>query len=668
LFVSDEKTLARRSPAYTSGRVPRITMQLSFTYSYDARAADDWRLPDCQANGDWRSAVVCRRVIDGKSTTIRPRPIPKLLIKARVPATIVAQGRFIRIQADNGMFSVAHLMQTDYLSPLLPEELFPGGCACLPAETGIRLTVRDLAEEQTGYYLVLNLGREEAGLFDLELEASAGTIVDIGYGQHLDDLRVRCAVGGRNFANRYVCRDGRQSFTHYTTRLGGRFIQLHISNSQEPVTLYYAGLKPTDYPVIARGAFSCANTFWNRIYEVGIRTLHLCMHEHYEDTPWREQALYSMDSRNEALCGYYCFGEYDFPEASLTLLGQGLRADGYLELCAPARIPITIPSFSLAWILELDDHLLYSGRLEPVRRALPRVQTMLAVYRASWQEGLLPCPRGKQYWHFYEWADGLDGRLGSHGLETDRWDAPLNAFYVMALNAAARMFRLAGEEHQAETYAADAQTVRQAIDGRFWDETEQAFRTYDGPGICAPHFAKLTQALILCAGACREERAPVLRRRLAENDSRLVETTLSHSFYAFEALLQEPDLYADYVFRKIERDWGYMLCRGATSFWETIKGADDFAKAGSLCHGWSAIPVYFYQAYVLGIKPLEPGFRSFSLAPVGSILDKAAGKVPTPFGAIEVSWQREQGMVNCQVTHPKDLICKRSIRSREEPV
>lgn len=36
-----------------------------------------------------------------------------------------------------------------------------------------------------------------------------------------------------------------------------------------------------------------------------------------------------------------------------------------------------------------------------------------------------------------------------------------------------------------------------------------------------------------------------------------------------------------------------MLDDGATTFWETELGADDFGGAGSLCHGWSAIPIYY---------------------------------------------------------------------------
>ena len=40
-----------------------------------------------------------------------------------------------------------------------------------------------------------------------------------------------------------------------------------------------------------------------------------------------------------------------------------------------------------------------------------------------------------------------------------------------------------------------------------------------------------------------------------------------------------------------------MVFSGATSFWETELGADDFDGAGSLCHGWSAAPLYLLEKY-----------------------------------------------------------------------
>jgi len=49
------------------------------------------------------------------------------------------------------------------------------------------------------------------------------------------------------------------------------------------------------------------------------------------------------------------------------------------------------------------------------------------------------------------------------------------------------------------------------------------------------------------------------------------------------------------ILSELDTTYKYMLDRGATTFWETIKGADDFGGAGSLCHGWSALPIYYYE-------------------------------------------------------------------------
>ena len=41
--------------------------------------------------------------------------------------------------------------------------------------------------------------------------------------------------------------------------------------------------------------------------------------------------------------------------------------------------------------------------------------------------------------------------------------------------------------------------------------------------------------------------------------------------------------------------YGAMLDKGATTFWETALGEADFDGAGSLCHGWSALAIYYYE-------------------------------------------------------------------------
>jgi alpha-L-rhamnosidase len=146
---------------------------------------------------------------------------------------------------------------------------------------------------QTGRFLVIDLGREEVGWLTFTLDAPAGTILDVAHGEHLDDGRVRAAIGNRNFADRYICCDGAQEFTLPFRRLGARYIEVHLSNYGRPIRLNYVGLRPAVLPVKFAGAFTCSDSLAESVFAIGVRTLHLCMHEHYEDCPWREQALYA---------------------------------------------------------------------------------------------------------------------------------------------------------------------------------------------------------------------------------------------------------------------------------------------------------------------------------------------------------------------------------------
>jgi len=640
------RTRWRVSPCYQQGPIAHVSPQLGLTFSYDASAcADDWVSRDFHMGGDW--TVIAEE--DITPVTERPiigaRPIRKLRMGGRLPVRVVAQGVFHAPETSPAA-TVAEQMQAVKLSEGgadLPE--------ALPSSGGIVFSAQAL-HGADGFYLMLDLGREEAGLLDTEVEAEAGTVLDVAWGEHLVDGRVRASLGGRNFASRYVCGEGRQQFRHRFLRLAGRFLQIHISNISDRFVLHYAGLLAVEYPVQQQGSFKSSVDLDNRIYQTSVRTLHLCMHEHYEDCPWREQALYAMDMRNQALCGYYCFGDYDFPAASLDLLGKGLKADGYLELCAPAEIPITIPCFSMAWIMALADLLMYSGGLPAARRHLPEVRKMLGAYQATVTDGLLPCPQGSRYWHFYEWAEGLDG-AGERGfdvLERTRFDAPLNLFYCLALQAASLLAGVCGESEEAEDYSAQAARVSSGVHRMFWDGNAGLYRTYSTETL---HYAELTQALALVAGVCPPELAPRLRERLAAADGTMVQTTISYSIYKYQALLQDAERYGQHAFDEIRRDWGHMLECGATSFWETIKGEADFGGAGSLCHGWSGIPVYFYHAFVLGIQPTAPGFQTFSHKPLAGIVDSASGCVPTPRGRLQVSVRWQNGSAESSVEWEK---------------
>lgn len=606
--VSDEKTMCRQSDAYQSGEIEVITQQLSYTFCYDARKD--------AGDAGWENS----KIVPVPPTEYRPRPISKLDISNRVNGEIVAQGYFLRRNLAEKT-TAAQRMQSDYLSAKRAVEVFETS-EYAPLTFRQPLTIKN-QNEAYGVYFVLDLKEETAGFFDMELDAAEGTVLEISYGEHLDDLRVRSHIGGRNFAFSYICKQGRQTFTHRMKRIAGRYLEVHISKAETPVTFYSIGMLPTVYPLGFDSGFRCSDRLFNKIYAVSAHTLRLCVHEHYEDCPWREQALYAMDSRNQMLCGYYAFGEYAMPKASLRLLADSQNEDGEISLTAPGKCELIIPTFSLMWVVAVRDYVLYSGDLESITEFLPHAEAIMRLFWGRSAAGLIATPYGKSYWNFYEWADGMDHCSEfCSTVQLQRYDAPLNLFAVLATEAYMELLHWGNAERHILEYAQKTAHLKEQIHKVFWDADKCRYKTYHNGTV---HYSELTQALAICTGVADGTTADVLRKELSQQND-MVKTSLSYLFFKYEALLQDVS-YADFVFQDIETIWGGMLYRGATSFWETEKGAYDFENAGSLCHGWSAIPIYFFCKYLLGIVPKTPQRTDVSFAPVGGIVSEAEANI-----------------------------------------
>ena len=107
--------------------------------------------------------------------------------------------------------------------------------------------------------------------------------------------------------------------------------------------------------------------------------------------------------------------------------------------------------------------------------------------------------------------------------------------------------------------------------------------------------SELVNSLAILSGAATGERAEKVAYVLA-GENVLTGITLSMACFKYDSLLKvDRDKYRDCVINNIESRYKPMLEAGATSFWETEKGEADFGNAGSLCHGWSAMPVYYFN-------------------------------------------------------------------------
>ena len=433
-------------------------------------------------------------------------------------------------------------------------------------------------------HFLLDLGQEEVGFLELALESSHHQRILIAYGEHLVDGSVPMRIGDRDFSVEYIAKPGKNQYLNPFRRLGCRYLEIFC---QQPITLHRMGIRPTMYPVNVL-PFRAGNDRRQQIYDTAVRTLRLCMHEHYEDCPWREQALYGMDSRNQMLFGYHAFGETQFPRASLWLFAQDNRPDGLLTICAPSNYDLVIPSFCLHWYQAVLEYTEYSRDLTLAREIWPKLCSVLDAFCRflDSETGLLTCLPGNCYWNFYEWTDR---KLSDHNRDMEGTDLLLNCLFLRALQAMNRLAELTGLSfglsHLEEPLKHRIRSTFRRSDGLYATDPEHT------------HLSELGCALAVLTGTATQQDARAICRLLTDHDQGdAVPVSLSMTPFVYDALLQtDREKYSDYVLDDIDARCGYMLDQGATTFWETLNGWQDFGNAGSLCHGWSAMAVYYYR-------------------------------------------------------------------------
>lgn len=601
------------------------TSQLGYVSEFDSRVLPGWTAAGYD-DSDWKNAVAVEQ-----DWTWRERPIPPCDANGYTAAVPVKSGTFRR--GEEQPTAALNMYRAQYyFTPVMPASA--GG--------------------DDGVFGIFDLGRESVGFLTFEVEAPEGAVIEYGYGEHLEDGIVRTYVGERNFADRYIAHEGLNRHELYFHRCGLRYIQINIGNLQgKTAKIARTGIRSWDYPRPRPADFVCDDLSVPPLREAAVRTLELCMHEHFEDCPWREQSMYSYDARNQALYGYYVWGNYEFVRQSYQLMADSWQfgADKHLmTLCAPSRFWITIPIYSFSWLNVARELYLYSGSRELFDRNRAMAEDILndALSRMDPVSGVCHTGTDAYRWNFYEWSPGLDGDYRK-GCPAGEYHAPYNLYLIEALESTAF---LCGGETGAK-YRAAAQSLREAVHRTFWDPARQAYASKKNAQGFLPDYHDHTQYLALLNGVAPDEtvRTAVLKTLFGR---KLHYATLSALPYLVDAVMPLGPDARSYAAELIRTTYGDMIRAGATSLWETQDGAPAFCNAGSLCHGWSSLPIYYEGAEVLGVRPVEPGFKRFAVRPYA---DKwthfAEGTVPTPHGEIRVAWQKRDDGLHLKVHAPE---------------
>ena len=115
-----------------------------------------------------------------------------------------------------------------------------------------------------------------------------------------------------------------------------------------------------------------------------------------------------------------------------------------------------------------------------------------------------------------------------------------------------------------------------------------------------------------------------------------------------------------YLFRALETADRYNYAPEVFEGWERMLDlhcttwCENPDTPRSECHAWSSAPTYELSAMALGVYPTSDGYKTVRIKPMidNFDMDSAKGTVPTPYGVIDVSWEKKDGKFALNISLP----------------
>ena len=491
----------------------------------------------------------------------------------------------------------------------------------------------------TGDAILFDYGRELHGGLRITTairDSKATPRIRIRFGESVSEAM--SDVASTTATNEHSLRDFEAALpwlgSFETGNTGFRFVRIDIlddGGTPLPVVAVEAKSIMRDIPYL--GSFRCSDGRLNEIWQTAAYTVHLNMQDYVWDGIKRDRLVWIGDMHPEVMTINTVFGSQDVVRKSLDFARDGTGPDEWMN---------GICSYSMWWCIIQRDLYYYTGNLDYLQQQHEYLARLLRKIAA--------CIDGSS-------EDFKEGRFID-------WPTSENPESIhQCLQAMLTMTMKAGMEIAAALK--DKELFNDC------DVCAKALASY----IPSAPATKQAAAFMTLAGILpATDGAGTIAEGGAEGFATFT------GYYMLEALASAGKY--DEAMQIISDYWGGMLDLGATSFWEDLRYSD-LSKAGridefvpegtydihkdggaycyeglrhSFCHGWASGPAPWMSRHILGIEPLEPGFKKVRIEPHLGNLDWAEGTFPTPYGLIRVSARKtDDGNIKTDIKLPKGV-------------
>ncbi|MEQ7129094.1 family 78 glycoside hydrolase catalytic domain [Actinopolymorpha sp. B11F2] len=390
------------------------------------------------------------------------------------------------------------------------------------------------------------------------------------------------------------------------------------------------------YPLSpTQAAFTSSDPILNEIWQLSAHSIRALNGNLYVDSWTRERLVYEADVYLQQRA-HLCLG----PDPSL-----GRYSTAYV---AHNRTwPTEWPFYTvLAW----HDNWMRTGDTSHASRMFDQVLDLLPDRYLDPVKGLVTKLPGEN--------SALDGDLVDwppverHGYQFGHVNTVVNALAAAAYQAAAELAAATGRT-EAARLASTASTLKASIGTYLYDPEHGAFVDgLDQRGNRLCHHSVHASAFALWSGVVPQHHSDQIAAHLQRHG-------LACSVYAAAFVID--GLFAhgngqtalDLLTSTGTRSWARMLELGAGA---TMEAWNETIKPNlSHSHPWGASPAFLALEGVLGLRPLTPGYRTFSAQPQLGHLDYASGALPTVAGTIAVEARRRGTHLLVDLTVPTGL-------------
>ncbi len=502
-----------------------------------------------------------------------------------------------------------------------------------------------------------DFGQETSGLLELEVEAPAGTVIDIGWSEGvwqdaLMGVWARSPHPGGAAAPHEFC-DARQAVRYtcsgrgierYTTLYIAAFRHLRMTfrcphGRAGEIKLHRVQARTIGYPLKREGAFVCGDENLNRIYQAALATMENSICDAFMDCPGRERGAYLNDSYWAAV-GFQAVTsdtaiERRFLRQFIETQTQmpyggfvvGLYPSDFARWQGGPQKPWL--GHMLFWLIQAERYLRLHGDAALMQIWRPAVAKAIEVLgRSRSAEGLLDDASLETFW---DWS-----RIKAGAIQTGNNFAYAHSLIVM------------GRLYKEPEWTDLGQRTAVAIEQAAWTGRElyadTVVRDQDNrlcPGV---DFSIPMNAMALWSELIPQERADRVWRQLRnfhpqtmdrpifDYETNLVRSNLYGLLYRFEHQGRIGDIAG--LLQDLKEAYLPMLDRGQTCLGEHL------GYMASLCHGLNGYVAHLLSRYVAGIElPAHPG-GEIVIRPQPSHLPWCQARVPWMGGHVQVWWSR----------------------------